>query len=100
MIVELNESGFFKLKIKKTDVPVNIDFIRNEQVIKIDTQKYNLCTDESEYVFTYSINECSIEDAGQYRFEVSNTFGTVTCPARLLVKCKHNFLSIYFNNFN
>ena len=87
IVVEINEIAFFKICIKKTTLPINIDFAKNDKVIKIDSNKYNLCTDESEYIYTYSINECSIDDAGQYSFIVSNMFGKTVMPVRLLVKC-------------
>jgi len=64
---------------------------RNEKTIKTDTagdNKYTLATDDSDYSFTYRVSECLVSDAGQYLIEVSNTFGKVTLPVRLLVKCK------------
>ena len=100
VIIEVNENAFFKLRIKKDEIPVTIDFTKNEKVLKIDSQKYNLCSDESEYTFTYSVNECVVEDAGTYQFEVSNTFGKVTVPVRLLVKCKSIFCFEYYKQIN
>jgi hypothetical protein len=61
--------------------------MKNDQIIKLDSVKYNLCSDESEFAFTYSINECAISDAGQYSFVATNTFGKAVLPVRLLVKC-------------
>ncbi len=88
LVVDLSQTAAFTVRVRKTDYPVTTSLVKAEKTLSIDGGKYTLATDESEYSFTYSIGECGVEDAGQYQIEVSNTFGKVTLPVRLLVKCK------------
>lgn len=91
----VSEAAFFKLTIQKSELDQSVQFCnKSGQAITIDSQKYQLCSDEStELTYTYSVNECQVQDAGEYHFTVSNKFGKVSCQATLLVQAPPMLIS-------
>ena len=87
IISEISQSASFTIFVKKTHVPVKVDFLKDEKPIKIDSIKYAYTMEEKDYSFTLTINDDQIVDAGSYTFVVSNTFGKSTASGRLLIKC-------------
>ena len=87
-VVEANASASFKISLQTSDLPQAIQLCdKSLQPLNTDSPKYQLISHDTESTYTYSVNECSVQDAGDYHFIVSNKFGKVTCSAKLLVKC-------------
>ena len=79
--------------VQKTQVPVNIHWLKDEKPIVVDNQKYVSSQDVAAYSFSIQVTQNQVIDAGTYTVVVSNSYGKSTSSARLLVRCK---ISVYF----
>jgi hypothetical protein len=88
----MNDQASFTINVKKTNIPVKVDFLKDDKSLKLDPSKFIYSVNEDEYTFTLSITACQLIDCGCYTFVVSNCFGKSLASALLLIKCKFNIV--------
>ena len=88
-VCDISGSCTFTIRVKKTKVPVKIDFMKDEKTLKTDSVKFIYTIDEENYFFTLNVFDCQIIDAGLFTFVVSNVFGSTSSSGRLLIKCNN-----------
>lgn len=88
LIVNRNETIEAKYFIQKSNVPVKVDWLKNDKIFSIDGSKYAFTFIEEEGSYSLLISGCEIKDSGKYSISVSNLFGKTISDFRLLIRCK------------
>lgn len=87
VIANNEETIFAKYTVQKSNLPIKVDWLKNDKTLMIDNVKYLTTTNEEENSFSLSVTGCNIKDAGKYSICVANQFGKSVSDFRLLIRC-------------
>ena len=96
LIVSNDEVLSSKYFVQKSNIPVKVEWLKNDKVLIIDNLKFTTSNNAEENSFSFNIQNCSIKDAGKYSICVSNCFGKSISDFRLLIRCKLKFFCIFY----
>ena len=86
-----DESKSAKFLVRKTIIPVKVEWLKNGKPLAIDNIKFVATHDEAEYSFSLAVSSIAIKDSGKYTISVSNPYGAATADFRLLVRCEQTY---------
>ena len=87
LIVNKEENIEVKYLIQKSNLPIKVDWLKNDKSLIIDNNKYSVTSNEEENSYSLSVSSCDVKDAGKYTISVSNSFGKTISNFRLLIRC-------------